>query len=40
VTFKPIDTMPQTGSLKIFDNASGSPQIVGLSGTGKTARKK
>jgi Abnormal spindle-like microcephaly-assoc'd, ASPM-SPD-2-Hydin len=35
VTFNPTDTTPQTGTLKIFDNAAGSPQTVGLSGTGK-----
>jgi len=40
VTFKPTDTTLQTGSLKIVDNVSGSPQYVGLSGTGKAARKK
>jgi hypothetical protein len=35
VTFKPTDTTPQTGTLKIFDSAPGSPQTVGLSGMGK-----
>ena len=41
VTFKPVDdTTAETGSLMIFDNASGSPQSVPLSGTGKAAKKK
>jgi Beta-propeller repeat/Abnormal spindle-like microcephaly-assoc'd, ASPM-SPD-2-Hydin len=41
VTFKPVDdTTAETGSLMIFDNASGSPQSVGLSGMGKAAKKK
>ncbi len=41
VTFKPVDdTTAETGSLMIFDNASGSPQSVSLSGMGKAARKK
>jgi hypothetical protein len=40
VMFKPLDTAPHTGSLMIFDNALGSPQIVKLSGTGKTPKKK
>ncbi len=35
VTFTPIDTTPQTGSLKIYDNVIGSPQTVQVSGTGK-----
>ena len=40
VTFKPVDhTTAETGSLKIFDNASGAPQSVGLSGTGKPPRR-
>jgi hypothetical protein len=34
VTFKPKATGTRTGSLSILDNATGSPQIVGLSGTG------
>jgi hypothetical protein len=38
--FKPLDTAQHTGSLMIFDNATGSPQLVRLSGTGKPARKK
>jgi len=38
VTFKPADTTPQSGSLMIFDNVTGSPQPVGLSGTGKAAK--
>jgi hypothetical protein len=41
VTFKPVDdTTAETGKLMIFDNASGSPQSVPLSGTGKAAKKK
>jgi hypothetical protein len=41
VTFKPVDdTTAESGSLMIFDNASGSPQSVGLSGTGKAGKKK
>ena len=41
VTFKPVDdTTAETGNLMIFDNASGSPQSVPLSGTGKAAKKK
>jgi parallel beta-helix repeat protein len=41
VTFKPVDdTTAETGSLMIFDNATGSPQSVPLSGTGKAAKKK
>ena len=40
VTFKPVDTTPQSGSLMIFDNVTGAPQTVGLSGTGKAAKKK
>ena len=38
VIFKPTDTMPQTGSLMVYDNVTGSPQTVGLSGTGKAAK--
>jgi O-glycosyl hydrolase len=41
VTFKPVDdTTAETGSLMIFDNASGSPQSVPLSGTGAAAKKR
>ncbi|MGA2411762.1 MAG: choice-of-anchor D domain-containing protein, partial [Candidatus Binataceae bacterium] len=40
VTFKPPDTTLQTGSLMIFDNATGSPQSVALSGTGKAPKQK
>jgi len=40
VTFTPANTTAQTGSLKIVDNAAGSPQSVSLSGTGKAAKKK
>jgi hypothetical protein len=38
VTFNPTDTTPQIGSLIIYDDLTGSPQIVGLSGTGKAAK--
>lgn len=38
VTFTPADTMPQTGSLMIYDTVAGPPQSVSLSGTGKAAR--
>ena len=38
VTFKPTDTTPQTGTLMIYDNVTGAPQTVGLSGTGKAAK--
>ena len=38
VTFKPTDTTPQSGTLMIFDNVTGSPQSVGLSGTGKSKK--
>jgi hypothetical protein len=34
VTFKPSAIGARTGSLTISDNAVGSPQVVGLSGTG------
>jgi hypothetical protein len=41
VTFKPVDdTTAETGRLMIIDGASGSPQSVSLSGTGKPAKKK
>jgi hypothetical protein len=40
VTFNPPDTTLRTSSLMIFDNLAGSPQSVGLSGTGKAAKKK
>jgi hypothetical protein len=40
VTFKPTNTTPQTGSLMIYDNVSGSPQSVALSGTGMAAKTK
>jgi hypothetical protein len=41
VTFKPVDTTTaETGTLMIFDNASGSPQSVGLSGMGKAPKVK
>jgi subtilase family serine protease len=33
-TFTPTATGSRTGSLTLTDNASGSPQVVGLSGTG------
>ena len=35
VTFTPTQTGTRTGTLKIFDNASNSPQRVSLSGVGK-----
>jgi hypothetical protein len=38
VTFKPPDTTPQTGTLTIFDNVVGSPQIIMLTGTGKMGK--
>jgi hypothetical protein len=34
VTFKPAQTEPLTASVTITDNAAGSPQTIGLSGTG------
>lgn len=34
VTFKPMQTGTQTGTLSISDDAAGSPQTVSLSGTG------
>ena len=40
VTFTPTDTTAQSGELAINDNASGSPQTVGLSGTGKVPKTK
>ena len=33
VTFTPTGTAPSSGNLSITDNATGSPQLVGLSGT-------
>jgi subtilase family serine protease len=36
LTFDPTQTGPQTGDLTINDTASGSPQQVALSGTGKS----
>ncbi len=38
VTFQPTDTTEQSGSLMIYDNVTGSPQTVQLSGTGKPAK--
>jgi hypothetical protein len=38
VTFTPSDTSTQTGTLMIYDDVSGSPQSVGLTGTGKTKK--
>jgi hypothetical protein len=35
VTFTPPDTSAQMGNLIVNDNASGAPQMVPLSGTGK-----
>ena len=41
VVFTPVDdTTAETGSLKIVDSATGSPQSVGLSGMGKAPKKK
>lgn len=40
VTFTPLDTSPQTGTLMIIDNAANSPQHVALSGTGKAPKQK
>jgi hypothetical protein len=41
VTFKPVDdTTAESGTLMIFDNATGSPQSVALSGMGKAPKKK
>jgi hypothetical protein len=38
-SFKPTDTTPHAGKLMIYDNVTGSPQSVGLSGTGKMPKK-
>jgi hypothetical protein len=35
VTFTPPDTTLQMGNLIVNDNATGAPQMVPLSGTGK-----
>jgi hypothetical protein len=35
VSFTPKATGPLTGDVNFTDNAAGSPQSVGLSGTGK-----
>jgi hypothetical protein len=40
VTFKPVDTTEQSGSLMISDNVISAPQSVGLSGTGKAPKTK
>jgi hypothetical protein len=40
VTFSPTDTTEQSGKLTINDDVIGSPQSVGLSGTGKAPKKK
>jgi len=40
VTFTPTGTTEQTGALTINDNVIGSPQTVGLSGTGKAPKTK
>jgi acid phosphatase len=37
IKFKPTTTGTRTGSLTVNDNASGSPQVVSLTGTGATA---
>ncbi len=38
VTFTPPDTTLRTGRLMIYDNVTGSPQPVPLSGTGKAQK--
>jgi len=41
VIFTPVDdTTAETGTLMIFDNATGSQQSVSLSGIGKPAKQK
>ena len=40
VTFSPVDTTEQGGTLMIYDDVAGSPQTVSLSGTGKPVKKK
>jgi 6-phosphogluconolactonase (cycloisomerase 2 family) len=40
VTFTPPDTTAQSGTLTINDDVTGSPQSVGLSGTGKAPKQK
>ncbi len=40
VTFKPTDTTEQSGRLMIYDNVTGSPQTVTLSGTGAAPKMK
>jgi hypothetical protein len=37
IKFKPTTTGTRTGSLTVNDNASGSPQVVSLTGTGTTS---
>ncbi|HUY20604.1 MAG TPA: protease pro-enzyme activation domain-containing protein [Candidatus Binataceae bacterium] len=38
VTFSPTDTVSHTALLSIFDNVTGAPQTVSLTGTGKAPR--
>ena len=40
MTFQPMDTTPRNGSLTIYDDVTGAPQSVELSGTGKAVKKK
>jgi hypothetical protein len=40
VTFTPPDTLPHMGSLTVNDDATGNPQTVSLSGTGKAPKVK
>jgi hypothetical protein len=35
VTFSPMDNSPQNGDLIVNDSASGAPQMIHLSGTGR-----
>jgi hypothetical protein len=34
ITFTPPDSVPYTGTLQVFDNATGSPHVAKLTGTG------
>ncbi|MGC1399114.1 choice-of-anchor D domain-containing protein [Candidatus Binatus sp.] len=40
VTFTPPDTSLQTGQLTVTDDATGNPQVIPLSGTGKAPKVK
>lgn len=40
ITFTPTETKESIGNLKIYDDADGSPQSIGLSGTGKAVKTK